>query len=80
MTCRHFVHVDILYLNKQRLTAIEELSNAKKEIETLLEKVENLELQKGADNRKGDSLSIIKMEFECLFVFHLSSECPLPHC
>lgn len=44
---------NILYLNKQRLMAIEELGNAKKEIQALLERIENLELQNQGDYGRG---------------------------
>lgn len=38
--------LDILYLNKQRLTAMEELKKVQEERDLLLEKIEQLEAQK----------------------------------
>lgn len=45
---------DILFLNKQRLKAVEELNKTNKERELLLEKIDLLESEKQASSRKGD--------------------------
>lgn len=46
---------DILFLNKQRLKAVEELNKTNRERELLLEKIDVLEAEKQAGFRKGDS-------------------------
>lgn len=47
---------DILYLNKQRLDAVEELNKTNREKQLLLEKIEQLEVEKQAGLGKGGSL------------------------
>lgn len=47
---------DILYLNKQRLDAVEELNKTNREKQLLLEKIEQLEVEKQAGLGKGGSI------------------------
>lgn len=47
---------DILYLNKQRLLAMEELERVKNERSSLLDRIEQLEMKKEATSRKGSQL------------------------
>lgn len=47
---------DILYLNKQRLDAVEELNKTNREKQLLLEKIEQLEVEKQAGIGKGGSI------------------------
>lgn len=54
---------NILYLNKQRLTAMEELNKAKKEIQTLLNRVENLDIEKQGDYGRDESSIIWELLF-----------------
>lgn len=44
---------DILYLNKQRLLAMEELERVKNERNSLLDRIEQLEMKKQATAKKG---------------------------
>lgn len=46
---------DILYLNKQRLVAVEELNKANGEKQLLLDRIERLEAEKQAGVGKGNS-------------------------
>ncbi|XP_057520029.1 probable starch synthase 4, chloroplastic/amyloplastic isoform X3 [Amaranthus tricolor] len=46
---------NIMYLNKQRIMALEELNKAKKEIETLHQRIESLEAGKHETTRRDDS-------------------------
>jgi hypothetical protein len=55
------VFVDILYLNKQRLMALEELNKAKKEIETLRQRIEKLEAGKHETTGRGDFVVSLKL-------------------
>lgn len=48
-------YLDILYLNKQRLLAIEELNKAQRENNLLLARIEQLEAGEKASSRKGDA-------------------------
>lgn len=48
-------YLDILYLNKQRLLAIEELNKAQRENNLLLARIEQLEAGKKASSIKGDA-------------------------
>lgn len=50
------LHADILYLNNQRLVAIEELNKTNKENQLLLNKIKKLEVEKQADAGKGNQL------------------------
>lgn len=45
---------DILYLNKQRIMAVEELNNTNSEKQQLLERIEQLEAEKQSYTGKGD--------------------------
>lgn len=45
---------DILYLNKQRLLAVEELNKANRENELLLDRIKQLEAEKQSSTGKGD--------------------------
>lgn len=47
---------DILYLNKQRLAAVEELNKTNREKQLLLDKIEQLEVEKQALMGKGGSI------------------------
>lgn len=54
-------YVDIMYLNKQRIMALEELNKAKKEIETLHQRIESLEAGKHETTRRGDFVVSLKL-------------------
>lgn len=53
------VYADILYLNKQRLAAIEELNKANREKQSLLKRIEKLEAEKNAVAGKGDIVPVL---------------------
>jgi hypothetical protein len=52
-------HADILYLNNQRLGAIEELNKTKKEKQSLLDKIKKLEAEKHETPGKIDCRSML---------------------
>lgn len=60
------LHADILYLNKQRLVAVEELNKTNREKQSLLNKIEKLEAEKQGSAGKADHL------MACAFVPHAS--------
>lgn len=57
--CIIHYHSDILHLNKQRVMAIEELDAMKREKKSYLEKIEQLEVEKQANSKKGDTTEFL---------------------
>lgn len=53
------MYADILYLNKQRLAAIEELNKANREKQLLLNRIEKLEAEKHAAAGTGDIMTAL---------------------
>lgn len=69
---------NILYLNKQRLDAVEELNKTNREKQLLLEKIEQLEVEKQAGLGKGGSilnLSIFIIEELNEVIYQFSGSC-----
>lgn len=54
---------DILYLNKQRLLAMEELEMVRNERSSLLDRIEQLEIKKQTTSRKGSQLLVKILKF-----------------
>ncbi|RVX23972.1 putative starch synthase 4, chloroplastic/amyloplastic [Vitis vinifera] len=63
---------NILYLNKQRLMAVEELKKAKTEKEMLLDRIQKLEEENQADAGKGDRCAVMHfLQFIICIVFYM---------
>lgn len=54
-------YADILYLNNQRLGAIEELNKTKREKQFLFDKIKKLEAEKKEGTGKSDSIRLRKL-------------------
>lgn len=52
------LYVDILYLNKQRLQAVEELNRTNREKQLLLDKIAQLKVERQSSSGKGDGCNM----------------------